>query len=210
MQIRELSIAGAFDVAPRQFPDDRGVFWEWYRFDALAEAVGHPLDLRQGNGSVSRRGVVRGIHFADVPPGQAKYVTVASGAVIDYVIDIRVGSPTFGRWEAIRLDAVDRRAVYIPEGLGHAFVALEDDSTVTYLVSEVFNPAAEHGITPLDPTVGLEFPAEAGELVLSPKDTDAPTLAEAQAAGLLPTWQSAADHAASLDDRWRQRPGAGL
>ena len=202
MQIRELSIAGAFEVTPRQFPDDRGVFWEWYRFDALAEAVGHPLDLRQGNGSVSRRGVVRGIHFADVPPSQAKYVTVTAGAVIDYVIDIRVGSPTFGKWEAVRLDAVDRRAVYVGEGLGHAFVSLEDDSTVTYLVSEVFNPAAEHGITPLDETVGLEFPAEAGEPLLSPKDLEAPTLLDAQAAGLLPTWEATAAFTRSLDARW--------
>lgn len=202
MQIRELSIAGAFEVTPRQFPDDRGVFWEWYRFDALAEAVGHPLDLRQGNGSVSRRGVVRGIHFADVPPSQAKYVTVTAGAVIDYVIDIRVGSPTFGKWEAVRLDAVDRRAVYVGEGLGHAFVSLEDGSTVTYLVSEVFNPSAEHGITPLDETVGLEFPAEAGEPLLSPKDLEAPTLLDAQAAGLLPTWEATTAFTWSLDARW--------
>ena len=204
MQIRELSIPGAFEVTPRQFPDDRGVFWEWYRFDALAEAVGHPLDLRQGNGSVSRRGVVRGIHFADVPPSQAKYVTVTAGAVIDYVIDIRVGSPTFGKWEAVRLDAVDRRAVYVSEGLGHAFVSLEDGSTVTYLVSEVFNPAAEHGITPLDETVGLEFPAEIDEPLLSPKDLEAPTLLDAQSAGLLPTWEAADGYARSLDARWRR------
>lgn len=202
MQIRELSIAGAFEVTPRQFPDDRGVFWEWYRFDALAEAVGHPLDLRQGNGSVSRRGVVRGIHFADVPPSQAKYVTVTAGAVIDYVIDIRVGSPTFGRWEAVRLDAVDRRAVYVGEGLGHAFVSLEDGSTVTYLVSEVFNPSAEHGITPLDETVALEFPAEAGEPLLSPKDLEAPTLLEARASGLLPTWEASSAYGRALDERW--------
>lgn len=208
MQIRELSVAGAFEITPRQFPDDRGAFWEWYRFDALAEAVGHPLDLRQGNGSVSRRGVVRGIHFADVPPGQAKYVTVTAGTVIDYVVDIRVGSPTFGRWEAIRLDTVDRRAVYLSEGLGHAFVSLEDGSTVTYLVSEVFNPAAEHGITPLDPTVGLEFPAEAGELILSPKDLEAPTLAHAAESGLLPTWEACTAHLASLDDRWSARRNA--
>ncbi|KQV25495.1 dTDP-4-dehydrorhamnose 3,5-epimerase family protein [Yonghaparkia sp. Root332] len=202
MQIRELTIAGAFEVTPRQFPDDRGAFWEWYRFDALAEAVGHPLDLRQGNGSVSRRGVVRGIHFADVPPSQAKYVTVTAGAVIDYVIDIRVGSPTFGRWEAVRLDAVDRRAVYVGEGLGHAFVSLEDGSTVTYLVSEVFNPSAEHGITPLDETVALEFPAEAGEPLLSPKDLEAPTLLEARASGLLPTWGATTAYGRALDERW--------
>lgn len=205
MQIRELSIGGAFEITPRQFPDDRGTFWEWYRFDALAEAVGHPLDLRQGNGSVSKRGVVRGIHFADVPPSQAKYVTVTTGAVIDYIIDIRVGSPTFGQWEAVRLDAVDRRAVYLGEGLGHAFVSLEDGSTVTYLVSEVFNPGREHGVTPLDPTVALEFPDEIGEPLLSPKDLDAPTLLEAEAAGLLPTWQGARSFTDSLDARWGAR-----
>lgn len=205
MQIRELGIAGAVEVTPRQFPDVRGVFWEWYRFDALAEVVGHPLDLRQGNGSVSKRGVVRGIHFADVPPSQAKYVSVTRGAIIDYVIDIRVGSPTFGEWEAVRLDAVDRRALYIAEGLGHAFVALEDDTTVTYLVSETFNPAAEHGITPLDETVRLEFPAEAGEPLLSPKDLEAPTLLAARDAGLLPRFEDCAAFTGSLDARWSAR-----
>ncbi len=97
MQIRELKIPDSYEVTPRQFPDERGVFLEWYRFDRLAEVVGHPLDLAQGNTSVSKRGVVRGIHFADVPPSQAKYVTATHGAVLDFVIDIRVGSPTFGR-----------------------------------------------------------------------------------------------------------------
>ncbi|MBX9718339.1 MAG: dTDP-4-dehydrorhamnose 3,5-epimerase [Microbacteriaceae bacterium] len=203
MQIRELSVPGSFEVTPRQFPDDRGVFFEWYRFDALAEAVGHPLSLRQGNGSVSRKGVVRGIHFADVPPSQAKYVTVAHGAVIDYVIDIRVGSPTFGQWDSVVLDPVDRRAIYIAEGLGHCFVALTDDAAVNYLVSEPFNPAREHGITPLDETVGLALPFPIDELLLSPKDVAAPTLLEAQASGLLPKWDAALAFTASLDETWR-------
>ncbi len=186
MQIRELSIPDAYEITPKQFGDDRGVFFEWYRFDALAEAVGHPLDLRQANASVSRRGVVRGIHFADVPRGQAKYVTAMRGAVIDFAIDIRVGSPTFGKWDSVLLDDVDRRAIYLAEGLGHAFVALTDDATVSYLVSDTYNPTAEHGISPLDPEVGLEFPLDAAELVLSPKDTEAPSLAEAAESGLLP------------------------
>jgi dTDP-4-dehydrorhamnose 3,5-epimerase len=203
MQIRELSIPGAFEVTPRQFPDDRGVFWEWYRFDALADAVGHPINLKQGNGSVSKRGVVRGIHFADVPPSQAKYVQVLSGAILDYVIDIRVGSPTFGQWEAVRLDTVDRRALYISEGLGHAFVALDDDTTVTYLVSETYSPTREHGITPVDPTIGLEFPDDIGEILLSPKDTEAPTLTAAEREGLLPTYAAATAFTTSLDERWR-------
>lgn len=203
MQIRELSVPGAFEVTPRQFPDDRGVFFEWYRFDALAEAVGHPLSLRQGNGSVSRKGVVRGIHFADVPPSQAKYVTVAHGAVLDFVIDIRVGSPTFGQWDSVVLDTVDRRALYIAEGLGHCFVALTDDAVVSYLVSEVFSPTREHGITPLDETVGLEMPFPLDELLLSPKDLEAPTLLEAASAGLLPMSDAARAFTTTLDETWR-------
>jgi dTDP-4-dehydrorhamnose 3,5-epimerase len=203
VQIRELSVPGAFEVTPRQFPDDRGTFWEWYRFDALAEAVGHPLDLKQGNGSVSRKGVVRGIHFADVPPSQAKYVTVTHGAVLDFVIDIRVGSPTFGQWDSVLLNTVDRRAVYVGEGLGHCFVTLEDDSVVSYLVSEVFSPTHEHGITPLDETIGLTMPLPLDQLLLSPKDVEAPTLREAQAAGLLPSWDAARAFTGGLDSDWR-------
>jgi dTDP-4-dehydrorhamnose 3,5-epimerase len=190
VQIRELSIPDAYEITPKQLADDRGVFMEWYRFDRLAEVIGHPLDLRQANTSVSKRGVVRGIHFADVPLGQAKYVTATHGAVLDFAIDIRVGSPTFGKWDSVLLDDVDRRAIYLAEGLGHAFVALTDDATVSYLVSDVYNPTAEHGISPLDPQIALVFPEAAGEPLLSPKDLEAPTLAEAAATGLLPAWDN--------------------
>lgn len=198
VQIRELSIPGSFEISPVQRADDRGVFLEWYRFDRLQEAVGHSLDLRQANTSVSKKGVVRGVHFADVPRGQAKYVTATHGAVLDYVIDIRVGSPTFGRWDSVRLDDIDRRAIYLGEGLGHAFVALTDDATVSYLVSDTYSPSAEHGVNPLDPDIALVFPDEAGPLLLSPKDTDAPSLAEAEKSGLLPSWEATVAFYASL------------
>jgi dTDP-4-dehydrorhamnose 3,5-epimerase len=188
VQIRELNIPDSYEITPKQFGDDRGVFLEWYRFDKLEETIGHSLNLRQANTSVSKRGVVRGIHFADVPVGQAKYVTATHGAVLDYVIDIRVGSPTFGQWDSVLLDDTDRRAIYLAEGLGHCFVALTDNATVSYLVTDVFNPTREHGINPLDTDVALVFPPEAGEPLLSPKDTDAPGLAEAAASGSLPTW----------------------
>lgn len=201
MQIRELSIRGSYEITPVQRADDRGVFFEWYRFDKLAEVVGHSLTLRQANTSVSKKGVVRGIHFADVPVGQAKYVTATHGAVLDYVIDIRVGSPTFGQWDSVRLDDVDRRAIYLGEGLGHAFVALTDDATVSYLVSDVYNPTAEHGVNPLDADIALVFPDEAGEPLLSPKDTDAPSLAEARDAGLLPLWDDVQAFYSSLDSK---------
>lgn len=191
MQIRELRVPDSYEITPKQFGDDRGVFLEWYRFDKLEETIGHSLNLAQGNTSVSKRGVVRGIHFADVPPSQAKYVTATHGAVLDYVIDIRVGSPTFGEWDTVLLDDTDRRAIYLSEGLGHAFVALTDDATVSYLVTSTFNAEREHGINPLDAEIGLVFPEEAGEPLLSPKDTDAPGLSEAAAQGLLPTWEAA-------------------
>ena len=201
MQIRELAVPDSYEITPVQRADDRGLFLEWYRFDLLEERIGHPLTLRQANTSVSKRGVVRGIHFADVPLGQAKYVTVTYGAVLDYVVDIRVGSPTFGTWDSVLLDDVDRRAVYLSEGLGHAFVALTEDATVSYLVSDVYRPQAEHGITPLDPAIGLTFPDEAGEPLLSPKDLEAPTLEEAEAQGLLPAWQAVTDFYASLGEK---------
>ncbi|MEO7545276.1 MAG: dTDP-4-dehydrorhamnose 3,5-epimerase [Terrimesophilobacter sp.] len=199
MQIRELSIPDSFEITPVQRPDDRGVFLEWYRFDLLGEAVGHPLTLRQANTSVSRRGVVRGIHFADLPLGQAKYVTVAHGAVIDYIIDLRVGSPTFGEWESVMLDTVDRKAVYLAEGLGHAFVALSDEATINYLVSDIYRPDREHGINPLDAQIGLKLPEDVGELLLSPRDLEAPSLAQALESGLLPTMAAAQEFYATLN-----------
>lgn len=200
MQIRELSVPDSYEITPIIRSDDRGVFLEWYRFDKLAEVTGHPIVLRQANTSVSKKGVVRGIHFADVPLGQAKYVTVTHGAVLDFVVDIRVGSPTFGTWDSVRLDDVDRRAIYLSEGLGHAFVALTDDAVVSYLVTDTYNPTAEHGIDPLDPQIGLVFPPEAGEPLLSPKDTDAPTLAEAAEQGLLPDYEAVRAFYATLNE----------
>jgi dTDP-4-dehydrorhamnose 3,5-epimerase len=198
VKIRELKVQDSYEITPRAFSDDRGVFSESYRFDELEKATGRSVKLAQVNTSVSKRGVVRGIHYADVPPSQAKYVMCPSGAVLDFIIDIRVGSPTFGEWDAVLLDSVDRRAAFISEGIGHAFVALTDDAVVTYLVTSVFNAGAEHGINPLDTDVALQFPAEAGTPLLSPKDTDAPGLAEAAASGILPTWEACQELYASL------------
>ena len=200
MEITPLSIAGAYVITPRQFPDGRGVVLESFRGDKLAEQLGHRPDIVQTNVSVSARGTVRGIHFADVPPSQAKYITCLSGALVDYIIDIRVGSPTFGQWESVLLDTVDRRAVYLPEGMGHAFCAVEDDTTAMYLVTATYNPTGEHGIHPLDPTIGLTLP-EGIEPLLSEKDSKAPSLAEALDTGLLPTWEQCQSYAAELASR---------
>jgi len=113
------------------------------------------------------------------------------------VIDIRVGSPTFGQWDSVRLDDVDRRAVYLAEGLGHVFLALTDGAVVTYLCSEGYNPAREHGIHPLDPAIGIDWPAGV-EPLLSPKDEAAPTLADARDQGLLPTYDDCRRYYAAL------------
>ena len=186
MKIRPLSIRGAYEVTPVVHGDARGSFTEWLRFDKLAEVLGHPVAMMQGNISVSAAGVVRGIHYADVPPGQAKYITCVRGSVLDVVVDLRVGSPTFGEWEGVTLDDTARRAVYLTEGLGHGFCALTDDATMAYLVSTTYNPAAEHGIHPMDPDLAISWPTSTP--VLSGKDTIAPSFAEARDQGLLPSW----------------------
>jgi dTDP-4-dehydrorhamnose 3,5-epimerase len=197
VQARELKISDAWEFSPRVFGDDRGAFLEWYKADVFEAAVGHRLELVQANHSISRRGVLRGIHFAAVPPGQAKYVYCPQGAVLDVVIDIRVGSPTFGEWDAVRLDDVDRRAMYLAEGLGHAFMALQDDSLVTYLCSTGYSPGREFGTDPLDPELHLPWPDDIAP-VLSDKDADAPSLAQAAEQGLLPTYAQCQEHYAAL------------
>ena len=203
MKIRPLSIDGAVEITPVQHGDRRGLFLELYRADQLTTAVGHPLDLRQANVSVSAAGVVRGVHFADVPPGQAKYVTCTHGAVLDVAVDIRVGSPTFGTWDAVLLDDVDRRALYLAEGLGHAFLALDDDSTVVYLCSTGYAPGREHGINPLDPELAIAWPTSDRQdrpltPILSAKDQAAPSLAQAAADGLLPRYDKVVAYVRSL------------
>ena len=197
MDIRELAISGAWVFTPRAFRDDRGVFLEWYREQSVTSAVGHRLNLAQANHSVSRRGTLRGIHYADVPPSQAKYVYCPRGAVLDVVMDIRTGSPTFGQHEAVLLDEVDRRTVYIGEGLGHAFFSLQDASAVAYLCSTPHSPAREHEVNPLDPAIGIAWPADV-EPLLSPKDAAAPSLAAAAADGLLPAYEDCLRYYAQL------------
>jgi dTDP-4-dehydrorhamnose 3,5-epimerase len=192
-----LSIEGAWLFEPTTFADRRGSFTAPFQGPAFREALGFDLTVAQTNQSVSARGVVRGVHYADVPPGQAKYLYVATGAVRDVVVDLRVGSPTFGRVEAVDLDAASMRAVYLSEGLGHAFQALADTTVVGYLCSTSYTPAAEHGISPLDPALALPW-AEGVEPVLSDKDRAAPTLDEALAAGVLPAWESCRARLAEL------------
>jgi len=203
MHYRELSVPGAWEFTPTQHGDPRGLFLECFKDAPFAEATGQHLDLQQANCSVSAAGVLRGIHYADVPPGQAKYVTCPSGAVLDVIVDIRVGSPTFGTWDSILLDDDDRRAVYLSEGLGHAFVSLDDRSTVLYLCSTPYAPGREHGVHPLDPEIGIEWPTlgrngEPISIQLSDKDAAAPSLARARQQGFLPVWSEVQTYVSGL------------
>jgi dTDP-4-dehydrorhamnose 3,5-epimerase len=193
VDIRQLAVPSAYEISPILRGDDRGVFLESYRADILAEATGRSFDLRQGNISVSKRGVARGIHTARVdeaPTGQAKYFTVVVGSVVDFVVDIRVGSPTYGTWDAVELDDANRKAVFISEGLGHLFVVTSESATVSYLTNDVYRPEREFGLTPLDAELALAFPVPVDELIFSPQDAAAPTLAAAREAGILPTWEA--------------------
>jgi dTDP-4-dehydrorhamnose 3,5-epimerase len=197
VQIRELAVPDSYllDLAPHG--DSRGRFTEWYRADVLTEALGFPLSLAQANHSVSARGALRGLHFAQVPPGQAKYVYCPAGRVLDVVVDVRVGSPTFGVHDAVLLDSENPRAVYLSEGLGHAFLSLAEGSSVTYLLSTAYSPDREFGVDPMDPDLDLPWPADL-PVELSAKDRDAPTLAQARDKGLLPTMAECAARYAQL------------
>jgi dTDP-4-dehydrorhamnose 3,5-epimerase len=197
VEIRALAVPDSYVIDLVPHGDARGRFTEWYRADVLEKATGFGLTLAQANHSVSARGVLRGVHFALVPPGQAKYVYCPSGRVLDVVVDIRVGSPTFGVHDSVVLDSEQPRAVYLAEGLGHAFVSLADSSSVTYLVSTGYAPDREFGVHPFDPELALPWPGDV-DYQLSAKDRAAPTLAEAREQGQLPTMEQCAARYAEL------------
>ena len=161
MTIRELTVPGAWEITPRLHADARGAFFEWFTDSEFTALAGHRFDLHQANCSVSAAGTLRGVHFAQLPPSQAKYVGCPRGKVLDVIVDIRLGPPTFGRWDSVVLDDRDHRSVYISEGLGHAFFALEDDSTVMYLCSAPYSPEREHTINSLDPALDIVWPSVA-------------------------------------------------
>jgi dTDP-4-dehydrorhamnose 3,5-epimerase len=204
VQVTPLAISGAWLFEPSMHEDDRGVFLEWLRRDLLEQHVGHRLDLHQANWSTSRAGAVRGVHFAEIPPGQAKYIVCVRGAIVDVVVDVRIGSPTYGQWDSVLLDDQNKRAAYIAEGLGHGFMAMVEGTSVVYLCSAPYAPGREHGIHPLDPALAIAWPerdtdGQPLESLLSPKDAALPTLAEAAELGVLPSFAEATRFYAELD-----------
>jgi dTDP-4-dehydrorhamnose 3,5-epimerase len=198
MQVTQMAIEGAWVFEPKVYGDARGAFCEWFKAEAFEAEVGHPLRIAQSNMSTSRAGTLRGVHFADVPPGQAKYVTCPVGTIIDVAVDLRVGSPTYGQWDGVRLEGGTGRSIFLSEGLGHAFLALTDDTVVTYLCSTPYNPTGEHGVDPLDPALDIDWAQwlPEVELLLSDKDRAAPSIADAR--HLLPSYDVCRQYVASL------------
>lgn len=186
---RKLAVEGGFEFTPKVFGDSRGCFLSPFQEPGFVQATGHKLfPVQQTNHSLSKRGVVRGVHFTVTPPGTAKYVYCARGRAIDIMVDIRVGSPTYGQWDAVIVDTTDFRTVYFPVGVGHAFVALEDDTVMSYQVSSSYVPEHELALSALDPALGLPIPIDL-DITVSDRDEVAPTLAEAERLGILPTYE---------------------
>ncbi|MBM7167513.1 dTDP-4-dehydrorhamnose 3,5-epimerase family protein [Streptomyces sp. G44] len=180
--MKQLSIEGVWLHEPRAYPDSRGVFHEWFRSSSFESGAGFDFPIAQANCTFSHQGTLRGIHFA-AAPGQAKYVTCVRGAVLDVAVDLRLGSATFGSWEAVRLDDENRHTVYLAADIGHGFMALTEGAVVVYLCSSEYKGSLSRSIHPLDPDLAIGWPLEP---VLSEQDASAPSLAQARARGLLP------------------------
>ena len=191
MSFTPMKIEGSWVFESKKFDDERGSFHEVFKLSQISEALGRTFEVKQANHSISKAGVIRGIHWADVPPGQAKYVSCFRGKIWDVVVDIRVGSPTFGHWDSVELSAQNGRSVFISEGLAHVFLSLENDSVVSYLCSEEFNPSSEHGINPLDTELDIPFATkwDPSSFVISTKDAQAPSFKQVQDMALLPEFK---------------------
>ncbi|WP_371833947.1 dTDP-4-dehydrorhamnose 3,5-epimerase family protein [Rhodococcoides yunnanense] len=187
MQIHKTDIPGAFVVVPEFIGDARGAFFESVRTDELSRLAGTEFQSRQLNYSVSKKNVIRGIHSVTIPPGQAKYVTCVRGELRDFLIDLRIGSPTFGHHIENILDAEGGRGLYIPPGVGHGFLTLRHDTCICYALSNEYVPGTQIDINPLDPDIALPWGFTEPPLI-SAKDANAPSLLETIAARRLSSW----------------------
>jgi dTDP-4-dehydrorhamnose 3,5-epimerase len=176
MEITPLGIEGAWLAESPVWSDDRGFFREWFKSSDIKTATGRDFGIEQANISLSSKGTLRGIHYSIAPRGQAKWITCVSGSIQDVIVDIRSDSKTFGQWIDIELKGDSGKAVLISEALGHGFLALEDYTSVAYLVSTPFSPTDEFEINPLDEKIGIKWDMEQSSLKISEKDKNAPSL----------------------------------
>lgn len=187
MKGSELKVPGAFEFIPDVFADSRGMFTSPFQQTAFIDAVGRPLfPVRQTNSTASKKNTFRGIHFTKTPPGSAKYVYCTRGQALDYLVDLRAGSPTFGAWDSVVLDADRGNAIYVPNGLGHAYLALTEDTRMTYLVSGEYVPDNELSIRGDDEKVGLGLRLD--DYIVSDRDLRAMSLEDATTRRLLPPY----------------------
>ena len=189
MKFTSLGIKGLWLAESQVWKDERGSFQEWFKSEEVFEATGIKFSVEQANISSSKKNVIRGIHYSLAPGGQAKWVTCASGRIVDVVVDIRPNSPTFKKIEYVNLQAGDGKSIFIGPGLGHAFISLEDDTNVSYLISSPYSPEFEYGIHPMDPELKIDWSLGSGldkSAVISAKDSDAPTLETRSLEGRLP------------------------
>ncbi|WP_306368859.1 dTDP-4-dehydrorhamnose 3,5-epimerase family protein [Nocardiopsis sp. CC223A] len=198
---RPLGIEGAYLLPYEVFDDQRGLFATPLQGAELRRVSGHGLfPVVQTSYSVSHRGVVRGLHYTQAPPGMAKYVHCPRGRALDIAMDLRMGSPTFGHHESVLLDRTDPVALYLPVGVGHLFVALEDDTIVTYSLSVEYDPRNERALYPFDPDLGLSLPEDPAP-TLSERDRAAPRLARVMEEGGLPDYRTCVELEEAL---WRR------
>lgn len=188
MDIQEMAVADAYRIRPRIHHDQRGAFFESFRDDEFTRRTGHVFRPVQTNFSVNRRNVLRGMHGVVMPPGQAKYVTCVRGAVLDIVLDVRMGSPTFGLFDRSLLDQATGLAVYLPDGMAHGFVSLADDSCVSYVFDTPYIAGTPFEVNPFDPDLALPWDLHDAPIVAD-KDLKAPSLREAAETGLLPSYE---------------------
>ena len=186
MKLTPLGIEGVWLAESPVWRDNRGFFREWFKSEDIKKETGRDFGIEQANISLSSKGTLRGIHYSIAPCGQAKWITCVAGSIKDVIVDIRPDSKSFGQWIEVELGGGSGKAIFISEGLGHGFVALEDNSAVAYLVSTPFSPLDEFEINPLDEKIGINWGLDSSELKISEKDKKAPTLAERLAEGKLP------------------------
>lgn len=196
MNIEELNVPDSYRITPVKHADERGYFYEAVRSGQLGDAVGHRFDVAQMNFSVSRRNTLRGLHSVQIPPGQAKFVMCLRGSALDIVVDLRIDSPTFGSHSVNILDAAGGIAVYIAAGLGHAFLALTDDTCVGYLCSTTYVPEAAYTIHPLDTELNLPWGLSEPP-IMSTEMAHAMTLQQAIDRGVLPTYNECKEYYAN-------------
>ena len=200
--IVDLPLPGAWVFCPQVFGDSRGSFHEGFRAEQFVEHLGYPFEVAQANVSRSSQDVVRGLHVADVPPGQAKFVTCVAGAIWDVVVDLRRGSPTFGKHVVVELSAANNRGLFVPLGCGHGFLATTPEATVHYLVTEAYNPQAEFEVDAFDPQLGIDWGVTKAQAIQSAKDAAAPSLSAVM--DRLPVYKEVRGWEQELKNSWAE------